>query len=271
MLQELFSAIGKQAVEAAGKRIFTCPAEPEHVYFDLADGKLSRREAAPRPRGHVAASLEVITDFARRFCVSPDESEPAVTSEGKPTGVPTIWYSRAGIVCLLDDFERRDRVTMPLALSKQMEILFQMENRRTGVKQPEFIRQLRIDFADALGKADGIVDLVRRVKFRVNSEAEVETRHVKTSVGRTLNAEITGAGQLPEEITLEPRIFASGFPIIRGRIVCALEVDPQLEQFYLTPTAGQMEQAMADAEDAIEGRIGELLGSIEVPVYYGVP
>jgi hypothetical protein len=261
MLKELFESIGKTAVKAEGQRIFTAAAEPKHRYY-LSDenGALTAVESGPEPRHHVAGGMEVIVDFAKRFH-SPAEGD----------GMPAIWYSRGGIVCLIDDGTRRDRVDMPLKLSKQMEVLLCLEGKRGGLKQAELIKLLRIEFADALSQAEGLVDLVRRVKFTVGAQTETEVRHTKTSIGRSLEAEITGASAIPENVTLEPRIFASGFPNIRRRIVCALDVDPQIEQFFLTPLAGETENALFDAESVIGDKLEELLGEVEVPVYYGAP
>jgi hypothetical protein len=139
---------------------------------------------------------------------------------------------------------------------------------RPSYKQADFVRLLRITFAGCLGPAGNLLEIVRKIQFRVNQAGRSEVQHGKASIGKSLEAELTGAGALPEEVVFQVPIFESGFQDLE-MVGCALEVDPQTETFQLIPYPRSIEEALSVAEE----RLGaELTASLEgVRVFHGVP
>jgi hypothetical protein len=255
MLKEFVDAIGQQAVKAHGPHWFKPPQEPEHTYcVVLPDGKISQVDAEPKPRAHTAGDLATVAAFAIKY------------ADGA-----AIWYSRYGVTCLTDDQTRRDLVSMPLSFSPQILRLVELEKNRPAIKQAEFIRLLRITFAGCLGQAGNLLEVVRKIRFTVNTGGGSEIRQGKVSIGKTLEAELSGAAALPEYVVLDVPVFEAGAMAWQFEVQCALEADAQTETFQLIPLPGCVEGALTQGEQKLASEIGRLLGDSQVPVYYGTP
>jgi hypothetical protein len=251
MLKEALEFLSQQARDGKKVQILKPEAEPKHVYAIVQeDGSAEWRDAQPQPRAHVAASIQPVIDFASKA----DDA--------------AVWYSRAGVVALIDNDTRRDRVTLPLSLSPQMVKLLELERASHSFPQPAFVKLLRTTFADCLSTAGNLLDIIRTVKFINNDGGTAVVQQGKTSIGRQIQQEVTGAGALPDYVTLTVPTFAGAF-LFRGPVRCALEVNTGDQTFQLLPLPGELEANQAGAEAAI----GEVLraGLGDVPAYYGRP
>ena len=81
-------------------------------------------------------------------------------------------------------------------------------------------------------------------------------------------AEVRGnAGDIPEEVNLDVRIFNDQALKGRFRIRCAIEIDVTVGQFALIPLGSGLDGIL---DEQMAG-LRELLGGLECPVFYGVP
>ena len=254
MLKELFEAIGKNAVAANAVGIIHPEAEASDIYaIQGAPFELTWRQAAPLPRNHIVMDLKAIGEF----CEFISHASPAIVA----------WYSRQGVVVLVDDTTRRDRVTLPLELSPQVKALQALEGSRKSFTQKELILFLRTTLAKCADPS--LVDIFRRVKFRATQGGDAELTHGKSSIGRQLTAELTGQQAIPEYVAFSLPIFAASFLAV-GRVECAIEVLPDSEQFQLIPLPGQIEAAIAEAEAKLGEAINDSLGE-HGAAFYGKP
>lgn len=265
MLAELFDKIGVQAVKANGPHVLTPKAEPEFRYGVLdKDGNIDWREAEPQPRQHKASDLATIARFVS------DHSDHAEV-DGVELG-PVVWYSRSGVVALLKDDQRRDRVAILLNPSPQMVTLSDLAGKEPWHDHPGFVRLLRIKLADTLSLAGNLVDIVRQVKFNVTTDGQSRVGHGKASIGKSIESELVGTGAVPETVTLTVQVF-DGHPW-RANVSCAIEIDSASQKFQLLPFPGAIEKALRDGEASLAADLGQALAdaqAIDVPVYYGVP
>jgi hypothetical protein len=128
VLKEFVDRVAELAVKAAGPHIVKAPGEPDHVYLiqdENDNGALVKKYADPAPRKHVAGDLLALVDFAK---------EKQDIENGS-----LVWYNRNKVVCMLDDATRRDTLTLPLAFSRQILLLFGMEKDGSLFKQPQFL------------------------------------------------------------------------------------------------------------------------------------
>jgi hypothetical protein len=262
MLKETIDAIGALAVAASVPRVLPLDLEPDHVYAiaDPKSGSLQIRQAVPSPRKHLAASPQAVFELAKQFSM--------------PGHNVALWYHRTGLIALLDDDTRRDKVTLPLELSPQIKTLQELEKTPRTFKQHEFRKLLRITFCDCLALCPNLIAIIERVKFRVGGQVEAAVGHGKASVGRQLESEVTGTGSIPEYVDLYVPIFASGFSggsFSGCRVRCALEPDAPSESFQLIPLPGQIEEAIAWGESQIAKVIAEADLGESVAVYHGIP
>lgn len=258
MFKELVDRIAELAVRANSTTVVNLAAEPDHVYL-LArpDGTADVRHAGPKPRRHVAGSLDTVVTLAK------EHAETSALSA-------VIWYSRKAIVCLLDDATRRDQVRFDLQCSKQIETLQVLEGIRKPFKQAELLSLLRVTFAKCLDQTGNLVEILRRIKFRQASAGESVVQHGKSSLGRSVEAELTGTGALPEYVTLHVPIWTN-LVVGEQSVQCALEPDAATETFQLIPLPGEIENATQRAERVIYERLLDAVGDAPIAVYLGTP
>ena len=238
-------------------------SEPKHRYalVNRLDGSVTWKDAEPEPRKHVASTIGDLCRFATdKYC--PDFSGSV------------IWYHRSGITLLCHDDSRRDRVSLPLTYSPQTQKLAEWEKNRPQISQKELILTLRTTFKDSLGAAGNLIEVLRKLKMKVNTQGESEIGHGKASIGRSIEAEVTGAGSIPEYVILFVPVFVQPFAAWPFQVQCALEPDAGTNTFQMIPIPGQLESAMSQAEDAlaeaIAGHLGEDFAG-KIPAYRGVP
>jgi len=251
MLAEMIDKLRELSDAAAAPKIQKVEAEPPYVYF--LNGE--RRQAQVHPRNHIASSLDMIVRFASR-----DGNEIH--------GNLSCFYDRKAVVFFFDDSERRDKITMPLFVSKQLKTITGWAEKATTLKQKSLILVMRTMFKDCFSP-DNFIDTLRTLKWRSLAESEAEAGKTKVSVGRRIEAEVSGKLEIPDEITLTVPIFESPFSGITGRIQVAIEPQVDDESFLLIPIPGSIDAAIADAEDKIGDSLRASLP--EDRVYYGSP
>jgi hypothetical protein len=245
MIQEALEYM-KDVGEQSAASIITHNAEPPHVYFVRnKDGTLTRKEADPLPRSHKAADLQAIIE---KVVEAKKASEPV-----------EIWFSRKSVTLFIGE-HRRDRVDLALEFSKPLQTLLQWETSKPNLQQAELRKQLRIIFRDCLALAGNLVDIISKVKLVQNSQGDSELTHGRASLGKSIEAQVTGAGTLPEYFQLQVPIFTNpAFASAQYAIECALEPDPSTGTFQVIPIPNRIEKAIAAGEQRIGIMIGEAL------------
>lgn len=247
MLTDLAKWLADQAVMATAPQIV--PVDVNKDYLIMKDGKATLIDAQPRRRDHKARDLGAIKSFAEQY----------------QTG--SVWYSRSGVVFLFDDGDRRDRVTLPLCLSPQVSTLLELESSRRAMDQRLLILLLRTMFKDCLMDSN-LIDVLRQVDWKKGEQGEQVIQRGKSSLGKSIAAEMNTQAPLPEYVALSVPIFASGFPGIRSIVEMALEPNEQTATFQFFPLPGQIEEAVARGEGALGSMLNE---SVSIPVRYGEP
>lgn len=251
MLREFLQEVTKLANAAESVQIVEKFGNGKTRYRK-PDGTLFEMDSPAEPRKHNALDLSAVCDFA-------NSNKDSV-----------VWYSRSGVVCLIDDATRRDRVTLNLTYSPQMKLLQSLEANSKQFTQAELVLTLRTTFADCLADevSASLLPAVRAVTFTKNAEGESVIDHGKASVGKRLTEKATGAVAIPEYVTIRVPVFATAFSFAMP-IRCAVDVDASAERFKLIPLPLQIENAIKAAEDSIFEAVEEMLeGS---PLYYGIP
>ncbi len=268
-------ALTKLAQKAAEPKVFNLPHEPEHRYaVRTPEGELDFREAEPEPRNHTALDLSALVEFAVDFTNTHAE---VVKGEAVPANIVELWFSRHGVTLHLDSTTRRDVVRLKLEESPQLKTLRALENARQGVTQKEFIKLLRISLPGAL--PESMLNAVRNLKFKLNSEGESAVAHNKVSVGKAIQAQLDGSDVIPEEATAWVPIWTGFLQELPYGVRCAVDIDPQAQTFSLIPLPGEIERVVRDAEKKLGRLLAEAVADEAsdpkivdlIPVLYGVP
>mgnify|MGYP001560667198 CR=1 FL=1 len=252
MLAELLNGIVELGRESGGLKIVPEPNSHRYYLHDVSAGTHELAETPPTARAHRASDFETIVALARK------NKDGAV-----------VWYSRGGIVLLVDDETRRDRVTLSFELSPQIAALQLLEKQQRAMTQSDLRNLLRRVFKNCLSQSGNIIELISNLKFTVATDGRSEVSQGKSSIGKALEAQLTGQSVIPEYITLSVPVFVAAY-IVPQSVQCVLDLEPTNQTFQLIPVAGELEKAITAAERAVgESLISEL--DREVPVYFGTP
>jgi hypothetical protein len=269
MLEQLVNRLAGLGVEAKRNIIIAPPAEPVHVYgvVNTDTGAVDWRRASPAPLNATALAVSGLVR-ALKAHVGDEVNGPAGA---------TVWYSRGGVVGIANRGDRRDRVTLPLKYSPQMQLLSEWDKGGASddFKQAELVYLLRTTFKNNMDKQGRLLDIVRKIRWESDGAAEVEILHGKSSVGKQLRQEARGLDAIPEYTTFTVPVFDSAelsaktFPV-----ECAFEPDAASSTFSIIPLPGEVERAKAFAEAEVAALIMASLteeGLGLVPVLYGHP
>ena len=234
-------------------RIVKAPAEPDHVYYVLnGDGNLTRREAAEAPYAFDASDMGTVAKLSAGW-------------QGAH-----VWYSRDAIILT----SGRDRATLSIKPSPQLLTLAEWE-RPSGVEKPQadFIRLLRVMFADCYGDHPDLLKIIRGVRTSKTAAVDSQIQQGKVSLKREHVAEMSGTAEVPDTVTFLVPVFASPQLPVRTRVRVAIDPNPEREVFNLTTLAGQIELAYSVGEAWLAERMQESLEehTVDVPLYFGSP
>lgn len=163
-----------------------------------------------------------------------------------------VFYGEASVVYVYDINDRRNVAVCELKTTLQYGWLL---NPTGAMRQTDFIRLLRITLRGCLPPDSGLLSLVRNLKFNVTTDGGGTVQHGRESIGRSLKAELTGEGSIPEEVRLIVPVFQN-HPF-SALVTCAVELAPQEQTLQLTPYPMEarraMDEALADIAERFAG------------------
>lgn len=205
---------------------------------------------------------------ARQHKASDIDSFAAIIGDFGEKDNSTVWHLDNAVIGVLDardESYRDDRVTWTLTASEKfLALTRQAPTPRT---HPDFVRFLVQTLRDELdAAAPGLLGTLRNLKFRTEDEQAGEVKQGRESMGRQIEAEVTGATDLPETVLIKVRRWASLEYV--ATVECLLVLDVKERKLSLRPLADQLEQAENGAQDWLHQ---QLQSAVECPVYYGSP
>ena len=250
MLEEALIFLRDQFVDAKGLTLLPIPGDHRKVLLSQ-NGTHSERAVPTPDRGHTVYSVGDLIDAAKRW----DKA-------------PVIWHDHAAVVLVCDDGDRFDRVTLPLAQAETFAAISKLASHCT-FDQRALLRLLKFDLAGTLSVPLNLANNLRALKFRTSSSAAEDIQHGKESLGKAIEAEVSGADALPEQVTLATRVYSTFGEDEKWPIVCAFDIDVQEQKFRLKPLPGELEETIQRAQASIRQRIATALP--DVAVFFGKP
>lgn len=180
---------------------------------------------------------------------------------------PVMWHGDSAVVLVLDDDDRRDRVTLLLTHPRPWQILAGLEQEPRWLDQRSFVKLLRFE----LGVPAGTVAPFRRMEWSTTKAAQGEVQPGRDRLGRQINAEVAGAGELPEELVISTSIYDQLGERSPASVRVAIDIDTAGERLSLSPLPGEIQAAIDDHQMGIQDRLKAELGVPACPVYYGTP
>lgn len=223
-------------------KIVALPQEKPGTYAIVTPGKDGGKieERLAKPKWH-NETLETPAQL-NSFIKSLKEMWPG--SSGETPGV--VYVSQEKSVFCYSFEDRRDRATVPLAISKPFSWLMQPTKQ---MDQKSLIRLLRITFADCLPAESNLISLLRSLKFTNNGEVQADINRGREAIGKQILNEVRGVDSLPDEIVLNVPVFEN-FKTIAS-IRCVIEINPDVGTFELIALPSQMSRGMKLALDQV--------------------
>lgn len=250
MIQEALEFLRDRFSEAEAARLVNIPGDGRKAYVDQA-GKVTPYDVTSPLREHRVNSVADL-----------------IAAAGKWNTSPVVWINGDAVVLVPDDADRRDSVTLKLSKSAAFAKLICL-NQSPVLDQQALVRVLRIDLQGTINRV-ALLTAVRNIKFRVSDSGASSIQQGNESLGRTIEAEVTGAGDIPESVVVSCAVFANpGERELTFTVGCDLEIVPADKKFRFRPIPDEIERVTDAALQGIRERIeGELKG---VAVFFGSP
>jgi len=247
--KETLELIQKTAVGAAGVTVVEIPGDSRNVLLSGPDG-YAKHELPPSDRNHTVASLDALIAAAKRYGQA-----------------GTLWHGTNSVVLLVDDGDRRDRVTLPL---QQSEHFARIGALGRPLDQRAIIRLLRVDLSGAV--SPDLVTQFRKLDFKRRNDGSSVVNHGKESLGRAVEAEVMGVSELPERIFAAIQVYRTPGVEWSQQIALILDVNPTTEEFFLCPEPDALHRAVAEVQARIGESLVKAVGQEGGPsVFYGQP
>lgn len=245
--------LADQACDAADLAIVH-NSEQQTIYIDSEGVSFTVKKPSP-DRKHQALSLNSLVDAMQEF-----SSDTA-----------SIWVSTKEIVGLCnhsEDSHRRDRVSMSLSPHHAFPIL----QNFNWMSQKQMISLLRESLTDCTFDQASFKDSIKSLKFDRSENSHSNIQATSVSMGRSINAKLTGEIDLPETVTVEfhPYPALAEEVDVSVAVTCSLIADPEEGKLKLIPHAGQIDEAYRKALVAVGDKVRELAGE-SIKVFLGTP
>jgi hypothetical protein len=251
---DTLSLLQRTAVSASGVTVVPIPGDPDTILVCQA-GTYTARPLPPKHRDHKVFDIDSLLDLADKNGAKDDGGSYAV-----------IWHSEEAVVAVLNDAERRDFATLKLEYSKAFAALRKL-NTPSTFDQPAFVRLLKTDLAACV--PGDLLAAVRSLKFIRNEEGKSELKHGESSLGRSVESKITGAGAIPETFIVSTNVYANALQDETREVAVAIDIDMEAHQFCLSVIGDGLSNAVLETQEALSGRLME--GNENRRVLFGKP
>lgn len=246
---------------APQRRVVSLPGEPAGVYGLVdADGNIERTQALLPPDDHAADDLATLADVAKSW--------------GKTHGV-SVWYDRNSVVAVASDgSDDGPPHTCTLGLEVSAQLAKLAEWRAAGrqfVTQKEFVLLLRTLFHGCWNAHPTLLDTVRKLRVQSASDGASEVQRGKVSLGKSMVAEMSGVGDIPERVTFEVPVFAGAAVRATAEVRMVIDPDPEAGQLLVVVLPDEIDRAFAAGEEKAQTMLDGLLADTGIPVYHGRP
>ena len=253
MLSEAIKAFADLVAAGHKCELVEVPGDPRRVW--LSQGGSCAAEPLPPPvRAHQVEGL-------------PDILEAAAVWVGDSTeGAGVMWHHERAVVLVVNDFDRRDQVTLPLTFSDQFETLRTLRGKT--LDQRAFVRLLKHDLHGVVDP--GLLLTVRRLEVSSGGSRSTEINPGRERGMQEFREELTGAAEVPEYVDATLSVYNTLGLRIDRTLRLSLDYELPAMRFQLEPLPDELEIAIQNAQlelaDALEKLVPE-----GMPVLYGSP
>lgn len=255
MLKELFDAVLATAEKGFRPYVLPVPGMPDdRVFLVKPAGVEVEEKTLPQPPMNArAGNLETLVAVGMLYATGKDQ----------PT--PEIWYNHQNVTAYQARELWDDAIVLELHQTERWKLVASLKNK--PYDQAEIIKLLRTGLGDAVDPS--FLETVRKLIFVQQQKTQAGYEHGKTSMGKAIDAQLSGEVKPPDEIGLSVQVFEE-IPY-KTYLRAAVDIDPTAGKFYLVPFPGEIEAGLANTMTYIEGRLITMRESYEhkFTIYFG--
>jgi hypothetical protein len=257
VLSEALQVIQATAVLAADPKVVRIPGDERNAYI-YKNGDLLPVKIPAALRKHTARDLGELC----RYLARPKWWEAPVV----------VWHSAGEVVAILDDDDRRDRLTLPLEKSRAWLWVEQAAERSPKLTPKEFLTLLRTKLAECVEPGELLrwQTALRNVRLSSRSSTTIDNDKGLEKLGREIEQSCAGAEQIPDTLNVVTSIYRNaGVCETAADVSFDVSIDYDAGAFVLT----QIGDAVANAIDGAHETIGDFIRANAKldAVFYGNP
>lgn len=253
MLAEFLNTFAGYVRGALGTECVTHKALPEMVFVRQGVTH-TEYEVPPARRTHF------VHGYADLIAVCADPM--AVT--------PEVFHEHSGIMIHLNREDRRDTVGMSLVESHRFKVLRELQ-AKDPMTQQEAIRLLRFGLHGT--GVDKVIAALRRMDTTRRSDGQSTVEHGRESLGRSVEAAVQNADQIPEAFQVSTPVFINPglADLTIVTVWCGVLIDLTCNpvRIEIKPLADEISNAFIRAQEAIGARLARDLPG--TPIFHGKP
>jgi hypothetical protein len=160
---------------------------------------------------------------------------------------PIIYHNAHSVELLLNDADRRDRVTFTLTPSAAFEAVAKLE-QKGSLDQRALVRLL----GRTLGVGKHYVDRFRRIDFKLANEGTQVIERAKETLGKRVEAQVQGVDELPDEIDVTIPLYREIDEQQTYSLRLFIEPDLRNQVFEVGPFPGEVDRVQQLPRPALE-------------------
>jgi len=183
---------------------------------------------------------------------------------------PEVYVRAEGVYAYLDRSDRRSCVFVPLEESQRFQLCKRLEAQPLVADPKSIVRLLKTSFL--VGTHEHVTLALSNITFERTSTGKTEVKHGKESLGRSVEAAVQQAENVPEEFTITVPIWTtSGFDRFSGGVDFGLYLDLEQQKVVLQVLSDECVRVRNLAMLAAIATLQDKFGDLKVPIFLGEP
>lgn len=248
MLRDLFEAICQKQVQANTPVEIKC--NDVFVKRFLFNGEVLTVPISPHTRDHRVDNINDLITAVKLY------------DQGRKAG--SLWHNPTGLVYLIDDADRRERIWMPLITSEHWDIVKGLSERRLG--QADFVRILRHELHGCV--PDTLLPAISKIEVATSSGQRNEINPGRERGTREFAVDLANSGEIPEHFYCQLSVYSNVGLRTNRQIKMGLDytLPPAQVTFRVAPLPDELEIAEQDAQAELHAL---LVDAVDIPVFGG--
>lgn len=176
----------------------------------------------------------------------------------------SIWFDKNAVTLLIDDADRRERITFILFFSDAWKEICRL-GERGAMSQKDAIRLLK----NSLGASSATVAIFRKLDFESRIKTSGQVDRGRESLGKSVESQVQGTADLPEELMVTVPIYSVSCERQTYDVKLLIDYDVQAARILIEPEPDLLDELVEKHLEDIRERLQKDLPDYQI--YFGTP